>query len=184
MNNSDPSGMCVNFFNIVCVGSGSVTSTVSFRFDPGAGANAIVNIGRGASFGLSDKIANWISPGASCTVPQNGIDYGIGATGITVATLGGGSAAEGGVAGADAGINATAHGAEQLAARGFSTEDIAATLQGEEFTQADGATVYLAETTPGKFNVIVMGDRGVVTALKGIGEGAVGRLAQNYGWSG
>ena len=25
----------------------------------------------GASFGVSDKIANWISPGASCTVEQN-----------------------------------------------------------------------------------------------------------------
>ncbi len=62
VNNSDPSGMSVSFFNLVCLGSGSVTSTVSFRFDPGAGANAVVNIGSGASFGLSDKIANWIFP--------------------------------------------------------------------------------------------------------------------------
>ena len=98
-----------------------------------------------------------------------------------MASLGAGSAFE---AGADSGVEATAHGAQQLAARGFSADDIAATLQGQQLTQADGATVYLAETAPGKFNVIVVGDRGVVTALKGIGESAVDRLAQNYGWSG
>ncbi len=91
VNGSDPSGLCISIFNIVCPGGGSVSSTLSFRFDPGAGANAVVNIGRGASFGVSDQIANDISPGASCTVPQNGIDFAIGAVGITVATLGGGS---------------------------------------------------------------------------------------------
>jgi hypothetical protein len=43
-----------------------------------------VNIFRGASFGLSDRIANWISPGASCTVPQNVWQewVGVGATAV------------------------------------------------------------------------------------------------------
>jgi len=66
VNNSDPSGLDPCLWG-VCLG-----------FHPGAGANAIVNIGRGASFGLSDTIANWISPGASCTVAQNSLDQGIG----------------------------------------------------------------------------------------------------------
>ena len=33
--------------------------------------NTLVNIGRGATGGLTDKIDNWISPGSSCTVAQN-----------------------------------------------------------------------------------------------------------------
>ena len=96
VNGSDPSGLCVSFFNAFCLGGGSDTSTVSFRFDPGATANTTVNIGRGASFGLSDTIANWISPGASCTVAQNGIDEDIGSAATIVASLGAGSALEGG----------------------------------------------------------------------------------------
>ena len=37
----------------------------SLGFHPMAGLDTLVNIGRGASFGLSDTIANWISPDAS-----------------------------------------------------------------------------------------------------------------------
>jgi hypothetical protein len=56
------------------------------------------------------------------------------------------------------------------------------TKSGEVLTQTDGATVYLKEVSSGRFNVIVEGQRGVVTALKNIPQGAVNRLAQNYGW--
>ena len=76
VNNSDPTGL-------FCIGS------VCTRFDPGAGLNAIVNIGRGASFGLSDKIANWIQPGSSCTVPQNHVDQFIGSAATSVVGFGG-----------------------------------------------------------------------------------------------
>jgi hypothetical protein len=98
VNNTDPSGDCTSLFNLVCVGGGSVGTTISLRFDPGAAANATVNIGRGASFGLSDTIANWLSPGASCTVPQNGVDQFIGgaATAVTGGELLGGLFAGGG----------------------------------------------------------------------------------------
>ena len=84
--------------------------------------------------------------------------------------------------GADEGLAATAHGAEQLAERGFSGSDIALTKSGSVLTQSDGATVYLKEISSGRFNVIVEGQRGIVTALKNIPQGAVNRLAQNYGW--
>jgi RHS repeat-associated protein len=57
----------------------SNSDPTGLSFDPGAGANAIVNIGRGASFGLTDRIANLFSSGASCTVAQNGVDQFIGA---------------------------------------------------------------------------------------------------------
>jgi hypothetical protein len=47
VNGSDPSGLCVSLFNVVCVGGGSVTSTLSFRFDPTAGAEGLANFGAG-----------------------------------------------------------------------------------------------------------------------------------------
>lgn len=78
---------------------------------------------------------------------------------------------------------ATIHGGARLAARGFTEADIAITRTGTQLLQRDGATVFLKEVTPGKFNVIVEGGRGVVTALKNISEKSVARLAQNYGWS-
>jgi RHS repeat-associated protein len=92
VNATDPSGLCVEVL-WVCVGGGQQTSSIGFHFDPGAGANAVVNIGRGASFGLSDTIANWISPGASCTVAQNGLDQAIGSAATIVASLGAGAEA-------------------------------------------------------------------------------------------
>ena len=39
VNETDPTGLCVSPFNVVCVGGGSVTSTVSLRFNPTAGLN-------------------------------------------------------------------------------------------------------------------------------------------------
>jgi len=78
---------------------------------------------------------------------------------------------------------ATIHGATRLAARGFTEAEIAVTRTGVQMLQRDGATVFLKEVTPGKFNVIVEGGRGVVTALKNISENSVARLAKNYGWS-
>jgi len=77
---------------------------------------------------------------------------------------------------------ATIHGGARLAARGFTEADIAITKTGTQLLQRDGATVFLKEVTPGKFNVIVEGGRGVVTALKNISEKSVARLSQNYGW--
>jgi hypothetical protein len=73
LNASDPSGLDW------CIGS------VCLGFHPGDAIKPIVNIGRGASFGLSDKIANLFSPGASCTVTQNSVDQLIGAAATAVA---------------------------------------------------------------------------------------------------
>lgn len=81
LDNSDSSGMdwCVGD---VCLG-----------FHPRDAINPIVNFGRGASFGYSDKIANWISPGASCTVDQSAGYQALGAAATVVATLGAAGAA-------------------------------------------------------------------------------------------
>ena len=47
--------------------------------------------------------------------------------------------------------------------------------------QRDGARVFVQEVE-GRFNVVVQGERGVVTSLRNISEKAMGRLAKNYGW--
>jgi hypothetical protein len=85
-------------------------------------------------------------------------------------------------AAAEDGIGVTAHGAEKLSEREFTGADISLTKSGETLTQADGATVYLKEVSSGCFNVIVEGQRGVVTALKNITQSAVDRLSAKYGW--
>jgi len=86
--------------------------------------------------------------------------------------------------GAESLPKSTAHGTDRLAGRGFTAEDVALTKTGRVLEQDDGATVYVKETAPGRYNVIVEGDRGVVTALKNIRRKAVDRLATNYGWKG
>lgn len=74
-----------------------------------------------------------------------------GLEGAVVGALDASGAGEEGAAaeGAEEGLAATAHGAEQLAERGFSGSDIALTKSGEALTQSDGATVYLKESRPG-----------------------------------
>jgi hypothetical protein len=66
------------------LGLGCVFGICTHSFDPMASLDAIVNIGRGATFGLTDDIANWIVPGASCTVAQNSIDQFIGGAATTL----------------------------------------------------------------------------------------------------
>lgn len=41
---------------------------------------------------------------------------------------------------------------------------------------------WLAPIRPGKFNVVVAGERGIVTAMKGLDQRALSTLARNYGW--
>jgi hypothetical protein len=81
VDDSDPSGL------LSLCGFGYCVSTHSF--DPMASVDAAVNFGRGASFGLSDTIANWIVPGASCTVPQDAFDQFLGQAATSVAIAGG-----------------------------------------------------------------------------------------------
>ena len=48
--------------------------------------------------------------------------------------------------------------------------------------QGDGAQVFIKNIGEGKYNVIVEGENGVVTALKNIGQNSLERLARNYTW--
>ncbi len=83
------------------------------------------------------------------------------------------------------GPQATAHGADRLAdpARTLTQAEIAGARGGHTLKQADGATVYIQQVAPGKFNVFVEGDRGIITTFRHISGGALKRLAINYGWT-
>lgn len=79
---------------------------------------------------------------------------------------------------------ATTHGQERLAARGFDNVDIAiARSSNLAYEQADGAIAHVAQLGD-VYNVVVVGERGVVTGMKGLTENQLGNLARNYGWSG
>lgn len=81
------------------------------------------------------------------------------------------------------GSKATKHGGERLKERGFSGSDISNTKNTSNIkTQGDGAKVYIKEVSPGKYNVIVEGDRGIITALKNISKKSLDRLTKNYNW--
>lgn len=87
-------------------------------------------------------------------------------------------------------IQTTAHGSERIAGaaatRGgvLSPAGIKQTKQlGKVFTQPDGATVYLYEVKPGKFNAVVENTSGkIVTTMENWSQKSITRIAKNYGW--
>ena len=78
---------------------------------------------------------------------------------------------------------ATKHGIERLRQRGFSKSDILNTKMTSNIkTQGDGAKVYIKEIDNGKFDIIVEGEIGIITALKNIDKKSLERLTKNYNW--
>jgi hypothetical protein len=53
---------------------------------------------------------------------------------------------------------------------------------GKQMVANNGTRVYLTEAANGKFNAVVMGERGLVTTMKNFSSKAIGRLATKYGW--
>ena len=86
-------------------------------------------------------------------------------------------------------VQTTLHGAERIAGAGatrggvLTAEEVTATQTSTRvLTQADGAAVHIAEAAPGRYNVVVSGERGVITTFKNISEKSLTRLSKNYGW--
>ncbi len=87
------------------------------------------------------------------------------------------------------GVKTTLHGAERIsgaaATRGgvLSREGITMTKSmGRAITQADGATVYLHEISPGRYNAVVQGSKGIITTMENWSQKSILRIAKNYGW--
>ncbi|MFC5389815.1 RHS repeat-associated core domain-containing protein [Brevundimonas bullata] len=86
-------------------------------------------------------------------------------------------------------LRTTQHGAERIAGanatRGgvLSAEGVEATrAAGRTMTQADGAIVRIAPAGEGRFNVVVEGERGVITTFSRLSQRSLDRLSKNYGW--
>jgi hypothetical protein len=83
----------------------------------------------------------------------------------------------------------TAHGAERIAGAGatrggvLAEEDILlARDYGQALTQADGASVRVLQNEAGRFNVVVDGERGLITTFSNLSQKSLERLATRYGW--
>ncbi len=76
---------------------------------------------------------------------------------------------------------ATKHGIERLGQRGFSQSDILNIKRTSNIKiQSDGAKVYIKEAGNERFNIIVEGEPGIITALKNISKKSLERLTKNY----
>jgi hypothetical protein len=53
---------------------------------------------------------------------------------------------------------------------------------GQLLTQADGAAVRVLQNEAGRFNVVVDGERGLITSFSNLSQKSLERLATRYGW--
>jgi RHS repeat-associated protein len=85
----------------------------------------------------------------------------------------------------DSGPEQTVHGAERAADPSrldpAAQADVIANPT-QTLSQADGAQVYVQQVGD-RYNVVVQGNRGVITNLKNLSQKSFNRLARNYGWT-
>lgn len=87
--------------------------------------------------------------------------------------------------GGNGNILATQHGMDQLRARGFDELEIRLIQASRlEYEQADGAIAHVAEMAPDNFEVVITGERGVITAMRNLTRSELNNLARNYHWAG
>jgi len=83
-------------------------------------------------------------------------------------------------------IGATEHGAQRMRERDILTPEVRRIMGNAETikTQRDGARVYIERTANGRFNVVVHNaeTNKIITVFPTIRQGALNRLARNYGW--
>lgn len=89
-----------------------------------------------------------------------------------------------GAGGPGRGLRATAHGAMRMAQSGRLSETATrAAIDGATRigVQRDGARVFIQEVG-GRFNLVVVGERGVVTNMANLSQRSLDRLARRYGY--
>ncbi|HEU4589246.1 MAG TPA: hypothetical protein VFS11_11380 [Gemmatimonadales bacterium] len=105
--------------------------------------------------------------------------------GITTLGLGGGTRAAAAGAAEAGELAVSAHGALRVADASRLTLEASADVIANATrvgVQRDGASVFI-QAVGGRYNVVVMGERGLVTNLKTISEKSLMRLAKRYGWT-
>jgi hypothetical protein len=77
----------------------------------------------------------------------------------------------------------TKHGEDSLEEREFSQIKLEHIIRnGINFLQRDGATVFLRKSKRGIYDFVVMGEKGIITALNNLDIQAIRNLARNHGW--
>ena len=86
-------------------------------------------------------------------------------------------------------IQRTVHGGERIAGPlatrgGVLAEEtiIEVRAGGQMLTQADGAIVRVLQRASGRFDVVIDGERGLITTFANITQKSLDRLARRYGW--
>jgi RHS repeat-associated protein len=86
-------------------------------------------------------------------------------------------------------LQITAHGSERIAGEAATRGGVLSKTAiqdvrqgGRVMTQADGATVRILQNETGRFNVVVEGDRGIITTFENLSQKSLNRLGENYGW--
>jgi hypothetical protein len=84
----------------------------------------------------------------------------------------------------------TAHGAERVAGAGATRGGVLTPEQivqvrgtGQLWSQADGASVHVLQNGAGRYDVVVDGDRGLITTFNNLSQKSFDRLANSYGWT-
>lgn len=79
----------------------------------------------------------------------------------------------------------TRHGIQRLIERGFTAEELIATLKTPSFTkiQTDGSKAFI-RMSENRYNVIIINEQShkLVTCLRNIDYKALVNLGKNYGW--
>ena len=157
--------------------------------DLNALASFAAGFGDVVSFGATNVVREKM--GTNGVVDKDGAAYFGGQVGgiIAGAALGSAVASASRANAATGGVETTIHGAERIAGRGatrggvLSETGINAVRQGGRvITQADGATVRILQNGSGRFNVVVEGERGIITTFENLSQKALDRLARNFGW--
>jgi RHS repeat-associated protein len=165
-----------NFVDVATQATHDVVNWMSQPRDPGCMA---ASMGAGSATGaMAGGVVGFAGAGVgefALSPAGAGIGAGVGyAAGMISCMTGSGGSGGGG--------SNTKHGDERIAGRKMSPEEIAQAKTGKMMTQADGAKVFVKDVGNGKFNVVVEGDRGIITVLKSVDSKALANLAQNYGW--
>jgi RHS repeat-associated protein len=189
LNRTDPTGLCTNFWNCLtggvfkqADGSVKVESSVILRtLVPGQ-----VN--------WDNARTAWANGDKAGAVRETAVMAAhIGATVATAGMAAEANAASRAVSGSAAessAVRTTIHGADRVAGpsatRGgvLSEAGIAATrANGRAMTQADGASVFVAQGASGRFNAVIQNGEGrVITTFENLSQKSLDRLSRNYGW--
>jgi RHS repeat-associated protein len=175
----------VNLYGYVFNSPTGLRDPLGLAVDPVSLTAFAIFCGGGAVINVTTK---YVLAGRKPTLGDAAIGCGVG-----VLTLTAGIAAAGAAvvvtAGDIATLTTTAHGAARiagpLATRGgvLSAEQIAAVqASGRVMTQTDSAVVRILQTAGGRFNVVIEGEKGLITTFENLSQKSLDGLAKRYGW--